>query len=91
MASDTLLIRHLPVSLSSAEVEDLLHHIGAIQVAVHESKIKKHSIAFAKFVPNFNITLFNITFYNIQFLFQVQNQRCSTRSVNANASERSPR
>lgn len=50
MVSDTLLIRHLPVLLKPEEVREFLKHLGAIQVFIHESKLKKYNYAFAKYV-----------------------------------------
>lgn len=48
VVSDVLLIKRLPPTLPKAEIEDFLKHIGAINVVVFESSVKKQ-IAFAKF------------------------------------------
>lgn len=72
MASDTLLIRHLPVSLSTNEIEDFLRHIGAVEVAVRESKIRKHSIAFAKYGSSFKtMATFVIITFTLQRLISI--------------------
>lgn len=47
VVSDVLLIKRLPPTLPKAEIEDFLKHIGAINVVVFESSVKKQ-IAFAK-------------------------------------------
>ncbi|XP_065211882.1 RNA-binding region-containing protein 3-like [Planococcus citri] len=49
MVSDTLLIRHLPASLTSEEVNGFLKHVGAIRVQIRESQLRKYKCAFAKF------------------------------------------
>ncbi|XP_075224167.1 RNA-binding region-containing protein 3-like isoform X2 [Lycorma delicatula] len=47
VASDTLLIRHMPAELSVEEKEDFLKHFGAVSVKIINSKYKKSNNVFA--------------------------------------------
>ncbi|XP_062509345.1 RNA-binding region-containing protein 3-like isoform X2 [Corticium candelabrum] len=51
-SSRTLLVRHLPTSLSFEEKEDFLRHFGAVEVTVMETRGRMRNCAFATFGTN---------------------------------------
>lgn len=58
MGGNTLLVRHLPASLTSEEKEDLLRHFGAIRVRVMGNRGPLVRIS-SKMVFIFRIEMYN--------------------------------